>query len=133
MAGKLWPIQVFYDGSCPVCIRQARHWEERDRSNRLRMVDISDPDFDADAYDLDPKEIRQSIHVKTTDGRVFEGIEAVRVIWSAFPEMWAPAFLAGLPGLRDVLSAGYHAFARNRHRLTGGCDDGNCRVDTEGD
>jgi predicted DCC family thiol-disulfide oxidoreductase YuxK len=133
MAGKIWPIQVFYDGSCPVCVRQARHWDDRDRNNRLRMVDISDPDFDAGKHDLDEDEIQESIHVKTADGRVFEGIDAVRVIWSAFPEMWAPAFVAGLPGIHGILGFGYRTFARNRHRLTDGCDDGNCGMGPDED
>jgi predicted DCC family thiol-disulfide oxidoreductase YuxK len=121
MTTHLRPIQVFYDGDCSLCRRQARHWMKHNRRQRLEFVDITDPDFRTETHGLDPKEVQQSIHVKTADGRVFQGMEGVRVIWSAFPEMWVAAFLSGLPGIRGLLGYGYGVVARNRHRLGGVC------------
>jgi len=126
MAARLWPIKVFYDGGCPICRRQAGHWERRDRRRKLRFIDISDPSFSARRHGLDPDRVRQSIHVKTADGRLFRGIDAVRMIWTAFPPMWGAAALSGLPGIHRLLGAGYRAIARNRHRLGGACPDDVC-------
>jgi predicted DCC family thiol-disulfide oxidoreductase YuxK len=98
----------------------------RNRANRLVFVDIADAQFDAESHGLDSERVQESIHVKTVDGRVFVGVDALRVIWSVFPEMWAPAFVAGLPGVRELMGMGYRAFARNRHRIAGSCDDDGC-------
>jgi len=130
---KLWPILVFYDGGCSVCTRQARHWDVHDRRGRLEFVDIAAQEFDAEEYGRDPEAVEKTIHVKTADGRVFTGIDGVRVIWSAFPEMWGPAFLSGLPGIHGIMDLGYRTLAGNRHLLSGSCDDGFCAVEEEGE
>lgn len=126
MRAGLWPVQVFYDGDCSICRRQARQWMAEDRRDRLEFVDIADPGFRAETYGLDPEDVQQSIHVKTADGRVFRGIDAVRVVWTAFPKMWGAALVSGLPGLRGLLEYGYQTLARRRHRQTRSCPEDAC-------
>lgn len=132
MGRRLWPIRVFYDGGCGLCRRQAQSWRREDRSGRLELVDISARGFRAEEHGLDPERVRQSMHVKTADGRLFEGLDAVRMVWTVFPRMWAAAVLAGLPGVHGVLRAGYRSVARNRHRLSDSCADGSCSRGSDG-
>jgi predicted DCC family thiol-disulfide oxidoreductase YuxK len=39
--------------------------------------------------------------------------------------------LTRLPGIRQLLDVAYHAFSKNRLRLTGRCVDGTCELDTK--
>lgn len=34
-------IEVFYDGACPLCMREIRMLQGRDRRQRIRFVDIA--------------------------------------------------------------------------------------------
>ena len=49
-----WQIEVLYDGECPLCSREIRFLERRDRGRgRIQLEDISRPDFDPAPYGLD--------------------------------------------------------------------------------
>ena len=45
-------IEVFYDGDCPLCMREINFLKRRKRSNLIRFTDISQPNFKAAEYDL---------------------------------------------------------------------------------
>ena len=58
-----WQIRVLYDGECPLCSREIRFLERRDRGRGLiQFEDIADPAFDAGAYGLDARQLMARIH-----------------------------------------------------------------------
>jgi predicted DCC family thiol-disulfide oxidoreductase YuxK len=128
-----WPMQVFYDGACPLCSREMAHYRKQDRRHRMEMVDIAAPGFEAGAYGLDAGKVQQMMHVRMADGRVFTQVRAFVKIWQATPTWWN-ALLRGLlkvPGVMWLAGVFYRWFARNRYRLTGRCTPESCGIDAK--
>jgi predicted DCC family thiol-disulfide oxidoreductase YuxK len=123
-------IEVFYDGACPLCMREIRMLRGRDRRQRIRFVDIAADGFDAASVGLTWEALMDRIHGRLPDGTLVEGVEVFRRLYGAvgFGRLVA---LTRLPGITQLLDIAYHAFARNRLRLTGRCADGACELHTK--
>jgi len=69
------------------------------------------------------------IHGRLPDGTLVEGVEVFRRLYAAvgFGPLVALTRLPDITQLRDIA---YHAFAKNRLRLTGRCVDGACELHT---
>jgi predicted DCC family thiol-disulfide oxidoreductase YuxK len=126
-------IRVLYDGECPLCSREIRFLERRDRGRgRIQFEDIADPSFDPGAYGLDASEMMARIHGVLPDGTVIEGVEVFRRAYAAVGLGWLMA-PTRWPGLRRLADLAYRIFARNRLRWTGrasACEAGRCQVVT---
>ena len=118
-------IEVFYDGACPLCMREIRMLQGRDRRQRIRFVDIAGDDFDAASIGLSWETLMDRIHGRLPDGTVVEGVEVFRRLYAAvgFGTLVA---LTRLPGVTRLLDAAYAGFARRRLRLGGRCDAQTC-------
>lgn len=115
-----YPVQVFYDGACPVCAREIRHYLRADRACNLIPVDISRPDFDPGRWGIPREAFMEEIHVIDRNGRVFRGIDGFRAIWLAFPgtrRYRLLAWLVSLTPINRIARLGYACFARLRHYL----------------
>ncbi len=120
-------LEVFYDGECPLCLREIRMLGRRDCRKRFRFADISAEGFDASSVGRTAEELMERIHGRLPDGRIIEGVEVFRRLYAAvgFRPLVA---LTRLPGIAQLLEIAYRAFARNRLRLTGRCLDDSCAV-----
>jgi predicted DCC family thiol-disulfide oxidoreductase YuxK len=122
-----WQVEVFYDGECPLCVREIKMLRWMDRKHRIRFTDITDPSFNAADYRKAPREFMDEIQGRLPDGKWIVGVEVFRRLYAAVgfgPVVW----LSRLPGVSHALSLGYRVFARNRLWLTGRCDAGTCEV-----
>jgi predicted DCC family thiol-disulfide oxidoreductase YuxK len=120
-------VEVFYDGECPLCMREIRMLRRRDQRARIRFTDISAKGFDADAVGLSWQALMDRIHGRLPDGTLIEGVEVFRRMYAAigFPSLVA---LTRVPGVSHVLDLAYNVFAKNRLRLTGRCVDSSCEL-----
>lgn len=128
---SLYPAEIFYDGECPLCRREARYLRTRDKQNKLHFINIAEPTFSAQHYQLDPIRVHEVMHARTADGQVHTELAAFRVIWSAMPRFSLSGLLLlifSLPGMNYLGGIGYRWFARNRYSLTGRCKDGVCDI-----
>lgn len=121
-------IEVFFDGACPLCMREIRMLRRLDRRGRIRFTDIAAPGFDASAYGVTWERLMDRMHGRLPDGTLIDGVEVFRRMYTAVG-FGALVALTRLPGIRQLLDLGYDAFAKNRLRLTGRCDD-TCKVHT---
>ena len=128
MPASPWPLQVFYDGACPLCSREVAVYRRRDRLARIQWIDIAQPAFDAPSFGLDPAGVQQVMHAKTADGRLFTQVGAFVQIWHALPGFpWrALRALFAIPGVISLANIFYRLFAKNRYRLTGRCTPERC-------
>jgi predicted DCC family thiol-disulfide oxidoreductase YuxK len=118
-ANGRWQIRVLYDGDCPLCTREIRLLERRDRGRgRIQFEDIARPSFDPGAYGLDANQVMARIHGVLPDGTVVEGVEVFRRAYGAVGLGWLMA-PTRWPGLRSLADLAYRVFARNRLRWTG--------------
>lgn len=129
-------LSVFFDGACHLCSREIDVYRRKDVGNRIRFVDISQPEFDAAAHGLDAKRVQRVMHVQRhtsdgdTAGQVRTGVAAFFELWRMFPETRWMARVGAFPLLRPFLELGYVLFAAVRpylpKRKRDACDDGTC-------
>lgn len=108
---------IFYDGLCVLCSREIEHYRKQKGSDRFAFVDITQTDFDATKFNVDPFAVHKFMHVKSPDGQLHVGVEAFRTIWKELPKykflyQWTDNSLA-----RAVLNIGYSGFVRVRPYL----------------
>ena len=124
--GKL--VEVFFDGDCPLCIREVNLLRRLDRRGRVQFTDIAAPDFVAAVTPEEHADFMARIRGRLPDGTMIEGVEVFRRLYAAVG-FGALVALTRLPGVSQMLDLGYRVFARNRLRLTGRCaPDGACAV-----
>jgi predicted DCC family thiol-disulfide oxidoreductase YuxK len=122
-------IEVFYDGECPLCMREIRLLRQLDRRERIRLVDIAAKGFDAASVGVSWERLMDRIYGRLPDGTLIEGVEVFRQIYAAVG--FAPLVrLTRLPGISHALDLGYRWLAKNRVRLTGRCTDRACTSDS---
>lgn len=110
-------ITIFYDGGCPLCSREIRFLEKRDRSvGRIGFDDISAVSFDPSLHGLELDELMARMHGVLADGTVVEGLEVFRRAYRAVGLGWLLA-PTGWIGLRPLADRAYSVFARYRLRL----------------
>jgi predicted DCC family thiol-disulfide oxidoreductase YuxK len=120
-------VEVFFDGACPLCMREIRMLRRRDHHARIEFTDIAAPGFDARALGTDQAALMARIHGRLADGTWIEGVEVFRQLYAAvgFRRLVA---ISRWPGIAQLAQLGYHLFARNRLRLTGRCVDDACAI-----
>ena len=118
-------FEVFFDGDCPLCLREINMLRKLDRKERIEFTDIAAQDFDPSDIGLDMQTLMDRIHGRLPNGDLVEGVEVFRHLYAAVG--FGPAVaLTRLPGLSHGLDLGYRVFAKNRLKWTGRCADGVC-------
>jgi predicted DCC family thiol-disulfide oxidoreductase YuxK len=125
--GSDYQIEVFYDGDCPLCLKEIQMLQWMDRKRRqIRFTDIAASDFHPEDFGKTMSELMDQIHGRTPEGEWLVGVEVFRRLYAAVgfgPLVWPTR----LPGVKHLLDLGYEFFAKYRLRLTGRCED-NCKL-----
>jgi predicted DCC family thiol-disulfide oxidoreductase YuxK len=108
---------IYYDGLCHLCSREIDHYRRQKGNERIRFVDITGPDFDANKEGLDASKVHRELHVRRPDDSIAVGVDAFVAIWQTLPKYQALAKLAKLPGIHLTLRLGYSIFAQLRPLL----------------
>jgi predicted DCC family thiol-disulfide oxidoreductase YuxK len=108
-----WHFKILYDGECPLCRREARFLQRRNRHGRLAFENIAAPDFDPAVYGATREQLMGVIHGVFPDGRMVTKVAVFRAAYRAVGLGWLLAPTAW-PGLRWLADCGYEWFARHR-------------------
>lgn len=122
-----WRVEVFYDGECPLCLREIKMLLWMDRKRRIRFTDIAKSSFDPADFGKSMQEFMDEIQGRLSDGTWIVGVEVFRRLYAAVgfgPLVW----VSRIPGITHALDFGYRVFAKNRLRLTGRCRAGKCQI-----
>jgi predicted DCC family thiol-disulfide oxidoreductase YuxK len=118
-------IEVFYDGGCPVCLREVRVLRRLDRRGRICFTDIDAPGFQSPQPGPALDDLMARIHARNSDGSWVHGVEVFRRLYAAVG--FAPLVaVSRLPGVSHLLDRAYAVFARNRVRWFGRCTSKTC-------
>ena len=111
------PVTLFYDGDCPLCLREVEHLSRKNRKGLLRLVNIRDKGFAENYPEFDLEELDRLLHARLADGRIVKGVDATLAAWEA---VGMGCLIAPLrwPGVACIADWGYELFARNRHELS---------------
>lgn len=112
-------IEVFYDGSCPLCSAEIGHYRRRDGAGMLGFTDISAPGADLPEGVSRPRALAL-FHVHAVDGRVLSGAAAFAELWHHVPGWRWLGRLAALPGMLWVMERSYRVFLLLRPALVHG-------------
>jgi predicted DCC family thiol-disulfide oxidoreductase YuxK len=123
--GPLVPrLTVFFDGLCPLCLREIAHYRRLDRAGALRLVDLHAAGPELEAIGVRPRDALWRLHVLDRTGHLHTGVAAFAAIWSELPGYrWLARVVRALR-VEPVLELGYQAVTR--WRLRGRCAGGTC-------
>lgn len=107
------PLTVWYDGACPLCIREIALMRKLDRRNAIRFTDISIPTA---ACPIDRQLLLERFHASEND-QLFSGAAAFAAMWRAIPLLRPIGLLARRPAVLAVLEALYKQFLKVRPHI----------------
>lgn len=116
-----YPLTIFYDASCPMCVNEMHALKALDGGGRLELVDCSAPDFDSGALgreDLTRAALMSRIHARDADGRWLTALDVYETTYRA-AGLEAPARIWGHRLLKPIWSSLYPMVADNRQLLSG--------------
>jgi predicted DCC family thiol-disulfide oxidoreductase YuxK len=117
-------LTLLYDGGCPLCVREVRFLERRDRLRHpgdphLAFVDIDASDYDPDCHGgIDYATAMGRIHALSDDGTLLQDVAVFRRAYELIGLGWlyAPTRWPLVAPLADAL---YRLWAGARLPLTG--------------
>jgi predicted DCC family thiol-disulfide oxidoreductase YuxK len=112
-----FPLTVFYDASCPVCVLEIEMLRRRDTEQRLQLIDLSAPTFDAAIYGFEHADLDAVLHAVRPDGSVVRGMAALRLAYRGAGLGWLLQ-ATRWPIVASIADAAYRVFARHRHALS---------------
>ncbi len=108
---------VYYDGSCPLCSVEIRHYASCKGAEHLRFVDVSEPNARVGA-NLTRQEAMDRFTVRRPDGELVSGARGFTELWGTLPKWRWLARLAGLPWVTSLLELAYRVFLPLRPKLS---------------
>lgn len=109
-------LTVFYDGRCPLCVREMRQLKQRDQANTIELIDLHSEQFSPYAGRIDALAANQILHGLTADNQLLLGLDVTHRAWSLVGRGWMTAPLRW-PLIRWFADHCYRFFARHRARI----------------
>lgn len=109
-------LVVFYDGSCPTCIKDRRWYEKLagKTGESVEWLDITGRDEELRAEGIDPHHALRELHVKDAQGRIHREMDAYILLMSRVYLLKPLAWFIGLPFIRQGLARLYHRWVSRR-------------------
>jgi predicted DCC family thiol-disulfide oxidoreductase YuxK len=119
---------ILYDGHCRLCRAGAKQLEQLLGGRGTELRSFRDEGVLAVFPGVSPERCEEAIQLVQSDGRVFEGAEALVQALGRRP-LGRVLFVYYVPGLRQLADWLYGLVARYRFRIAGRtCPDGACAV-----
>src|SRR5690554_3743594 len=110
-------LTIFYDGGCPLCVREMRHLKRLDKHQNMVFEDINAGDFNQRYPQVSFTRANQILHGMNADGEMLYGLDVTHAAWSLVGRGWLTAPLRW-PLIRGLADKGYLFFARNRNSIS---------------
>jgi predicted DCC family thiol-disulfide oxidoreductase YuxK len=115
-------LTVWFDGACPLCLREITLMRRLDRQGAIDFIDIGAAGA---ACPIDPALLLQRFHARETDGPLLDGAAAFAAMWRAIPALRPLGHVAKWPPILWLLERAYRGFLRIRPRLQAWARQGN--------
>lgn len=94
-ASVTYPLTLYYDASCPLCLAEMMAIKRNDARDRIRLVDCSGPGFvDPDCRDagIATDALMWRLHARDAQGRWWIGVPAFAIAYGALGAASVAAF-----------------------------------------
>ncbi len=121
MAKHANQITVYYDASCPKCVKDRQNYERMagNAGADVCWVDITGRDDELRALGIDPRMALTELHLRDKQGQILSEIDAYILLMQRVPRLRAVAWLIGLPIIRPLAAYLYHRMVIRRLRKEG--------------
>ncbi len=106
-------VIVWYDGGCPLCIREIAVMRRLDQRRAIDFVDVAPADS---VCPLDRQLMLARFHA-SEDGVILSGAAAFAAMWRAIPLLKPLGYAARNPAILRLLERLYTQFLKFRPRL----------------
>ena len=106
-------ISVWYDGTCPLCVREIALMDRLDKNNAIEFIDLTLPQT---TCPRDRSLMLARFHA-LENGQLLSGAAAFAAMWRAIPVLRPLGLIARVPLILTILEHGYRLFLRFRPRL----------------
>ena len=103
-------VTAWYDGACPLCLREIALMRRLDRRGAIRFVRVQD----GRDCPLDPETLLARFHAQEAGGPVVSGAAAFAAMWRAIPLLRPLGLAAQWAPVRWLLERFYLVFLRIR-------------------
>ena len=104
---------IWYDGACPLCIREIALMKRLDRAGAISFVNVADK---AVSCPIDRTLLLARFHA-SEDGTLLSGAAAFAAMWRAIPLLRPLGLIAKNAAILALLERTYRLFLRIRPRL----------------
>ncbi len=114
-------IRVYYDGTCPKCIKDRQTYEKLagKAGEQVCWIDITGQEQQLHKIGIDPVEALTELHVKDENEHIHSELDAYILLMGRVPVLRPVAWLIGLPLIRPLLAGVYHWQVNRRLRRSG--------------
>lgn len=114
-------LTVYYDGACPICVKDRQNYERLagKRGDDVEWFDITGKDAELCEIGIDPQKALTELHVKDENQNIRSELDAYILLMSKVPLLKPLAWVIGLPLVRPLLSHVYRRQVHERLRREG--------------
>ena len=106
-------VKVWYDGDCPLCLREINLMRRLDRRGSIRFIDVNS----GQDCPLDRATLLARFHAQEGEGPILSGAAAFAAMWRAIPVMRPLGLLARNRAVLWILEKSYLGFLKLRPSL----------------
>lgn len=108
-------VSVWFDGACPLCVREIALMRRLDRRRALDFIDVTDAT--RASCPIDRAALLARFHAREGDGPLLSGAAAFAAMWRAIPLLRPLGLLARSGLVLSLLEQLYLGFLKVRPRL----------------
>jgi len=112
-------LTVYYDGACPICVRDRRHYEKLAGAGTVEWLDVTGRDDELRRQGVDPEAALRELHVRDESGEIHRELDAYILLFSRVIWLKPLGWLIALPGIKGLLSRWYRQWVRRRLQREG--------------
>ena len=106
-------VTVWYDGECPLCLREIGLMRRLDRRDAIEFIDV----HGGQDCPVDPAVLLERFHAREGQSALVSGAAAFAAMWRAIPLLRPLGLLARNRIVLAALEKAYVVFLRHRPRL----------------
>lgn len=114
MADPVTSLTVWYDGACPLCIREIALMRRLDKRRAINFVDVAPEDA---ACPIDRTLLLARFHAQEAGHPVVNGAAAFAAMWRVIPMLRPLGLIARNGMVLAILESTYTLFLKARPRL----------------